>query len=284
MNELAALMDRAIAAAFAAGQEILDVYSRPFDVELKDDRSPLTEADKRAHTAILKELRTSRIPVLSEEGKEIAVEERQAWSSYWLVDPLDGTKEFIKRNGEFTVNIALMRRAAPPAVESRAGVHPSLGTHSPAGAVLYVPVKDTLYFAWDGGGAYRSEQAATHGTTSALKLAALAQRLPLPMPRTAFTIVASRSHNSPDTEAYIALMKERHGDVALTSMGSALKICLVAEGSADAYPRYAPTMEWDTAAGHAIANEAGKALIDVTTDTAMRYNKHSLVNNWFIVH
>lgn len=163
------------------------------------------------------------------------------------------------------------------------GAHSALGTHTPLAAVLYVPVKDTLYFAWSGAGAHKLEQAATHGTTSALKLAALAQRLPVSMSRTAFTIVASRSHNSPDTEAFIARKKEKHGEVAITSMGSALKICLVAEGAADAYPRYAPTMEWDTAAGHVIAIEAGKQLIDVTTDAPMRYNKHSLVNNWFIV-
>lgn len=268
------LLDRAIAAAFAAGREILDVYARPFDVELKEDRSPLTEADKRAHQAIVRELRSTDLPVLSEEGKDIPVEERQAWQHYWLVDPLDGTKEFIKRNGEFTVNIALMEtdRAAS-----------ALGSARPIAAVLHVPVKDTLYFAWPGGGAHRLDRAATHGTTSAFKLAALAQRLPLPMPQRPFTIVASRSHNSPDTEAFIARMKAKHGEVALTSMGSALKICLVAEGSADAYPRYAPTMEWDTAAGHAIANESGHALIDLTTDEPMRYNKHSLVNNWFIV-
>lgn len=202
--------------------------------------------------------------------------ERQGRERYWLVDPLDGTKEFVKRNGEFTVNIALMRPLA-------ATKNHDLGTHTPEAGVLYAPVTDTLYFAWSAGGSYRLDKAATHGTTSALKLAALAQRLPLSMSRTAFTIVASRSHNSPDTEAFIARMKEKHGAVDLTSMGSALKICLVAEGAADAYPRYAPTMEWDTAAGHAIANEAGKALIDITTDAPMRYNKHSLVNNWFIV-
>jgi 3'(2'), 5'-bisphosphate nucleotidase len=278
VSELIPLMDRAIAAAFAAGQEILDVYERPITVELKDDRSPLTEADKRAHGAIIRELRATGIPVLSEEGKEVPVDERQAWPRYWLVDPLDGTKEFIKRNGEFTVNIALMYPLA-----SREGVHAPQGTHSPQAAVLYVPMKDTLYFAWSDGGSYRLERAGTQGTRSALKLAALAQRLPLSMSRTAFAIVASRSHNSPDTEAYIARMKEMHGEVTITNMGSALKICLVAEGSADAYPRYAPTMEWDTAAGHAIANEAGKQLIDVTTDAPMRYNKYSLVNNWFIV-
>lgn len=268
-------MDRAIAATFAAGGEILEIYGRPISVELKEDCSPLTEADKRAHAAIIGELAPTGLPVLSEEGREIPVPERQAWERYWLVDPLDGTKEFIKRNGEFTVNIALMERD---------GLSPGpLGATTPIAAALYVPVKDTLFFSWRGGGSYRLDRARTRGTTSALKLAALAQRLPLSMPLRPFTIVASRSHNSPDTEAYIARMKEQHGEVSITSMGSALKICLVAEGAADAYPRYAPTMEWDTAAGHAIANEAGRTLIDVTTDAPMRYNKHSLVNNWFIV-
>lgn len=274
-SELIPLVDHAIAAAFAASAEIMAVYARPVVVELKDDRSPLTEADKQAHSAIVRQLEATGLPVLSEEGKDIPAEERQTWQRYWLVDPLDGTKEFIKRNGEFTVNIALMERDG--------GALSPLGMTVPLAAVLHVPAKDTLYFAWKGGGSYKLELAGTHGTTSALKLAALAQRLPLPMPRHPFTIVASRSHNSPDTDAFIARMKEKHGEVAITSMGSALKICLVAEGAADAYPRYAPTMEWDTAAGQAIANEAGRQLIDVTTDAPMRYNKHSLVNNWFIV-
>jgi 3'(2'), 5'-bisphosphate nucleotidase len=159
----------------------------------------------------------------------------------------------------------------------------SLGTSSPVGAVLYVPVKDVLYFSWQGGGAYRIERAMSRGTTSATELAALAQRLPLSPVRNTYTIVASRSHSSPDTETFIKRMQEKHGRVDLVSMGSALKICLVAEGAADVYPRYAPTMEWDTAAGHAIAIEAGRQLIDITTNEPMRYNKASLVNNWFIV-
>lgn len=275
MTALPVLLQHAIAAAIAAGREILDVYSRPIEVELKDDRSPLTEADRRAHHAIVAALAPTGLPVLSEEGKELPVEERQRWERYWLVDPLDGTKEFIKRNGEFTVNIALMERDDEPSG--------SLGAARPIAGVLYVPVKDLLYFAWGGGGAYRIGRAATRGTSSAYELAAQAERLPLSMPPRPFTIVASRSHNSPDTEAFIARMRAQHGEVALTSMGSALKIALVAEGAADAYPRYAPTMEWDSAAGHAIANEAGRALIDVTTNAPLRYNKHSLVNNWFIV-
>ena len=274
-SELLPLIDAAIAAAFAAGREILAVYGTDFTSEQKEDKSPLTEADKRAHHAIAKEMERTGLPVLSEEGKTLEVNERQGWQRFWLVDPLDGTKEFIKRNGEFTVNIALMQRDARPVS--------SLGTSTPIGAVLYVPVKDVLYFAWQGGGAYRVGAARTFIGKTAYELAALSDRLPMPSSRDAYTIVASRSHSTPDTEAFIQRMEQQHGRVQLTSMGSALKICLVAEGAADAYPRYAPTMEWDTAAGHAIANEAGKQLIDVTTNEPMRYNKASLVNNWFIV-
>lgn len=273
-NPLARLIDVAIGAALAAGREIMAVYEGPIAVEHKEDRSPLTEADRRAHLAIAEVLRSTGLPVLSEEGRAIPQAERQAWDRYWLVDPLDGTKEFIKRNGEFTVNIALMQRDGLPGGP--------LGTASPIGGVLYVPVKDVLYFAWSGGGAYRQD-AATLATGDAYERAAMAHRLPLTTERSSYTIVASRSHQSPETEAFIRNAEETHGSVQLTSMGSALKICLVAEGAADVYPRYAPTMEWDTAAGHAICMEANTQLVDVTTDAPMRYNKHELVNNWFIV-
>lgn len=268
-------MGAAIAAALEAGREILAVYGTAFSTEHKADNSPLTEADKRAHSAIVRALARTGLPVLSEEGKQLAMEERQAWTRYWLVDPLDGTKEFIKRNGEFTVNIALMEQDNKPAGP--------LGSATPIAGVLYTPVKDLLYFAWHGGGAYR-QASATRFKGDAYERALSAERLPVQHNRSAFTIVASRSHPSPETEEFIARMEKEHGAVALTSMGSALKICLVAEGAADAYPRYAPTMEWDTAAGHAIANEAGKRLIDITTNEPMRYNKASLVNNWFIVN
>ena len=274
-KNLSALVDAASQAAFAAGREILTVYGTDFSAEQKADKSPLTEADKRAHHAIVAALASTGLPVLSEEGKTLLPQERQQWQRYWLVDPLDGTKEFIKRNGEFTVNIALMERDALPGGP--------LGTARPIAGALYVPVKDILYFAWEGGGAYRQENAATRSAASAYERASMSTRLPVQQQRAAYTIVASRSHSSPDTEAFIKKMEEQHGAVALTSMGSALKICLVAEGAADAYPRYAPTMEWDTAAGHAIVNEAGKQLIDVSTGAPMRYNKHELVNQWFIV-
>lgn len=269
------MLDAALAAAFQAGQAIMDVYSRPIDVELKEDHTPLTEADKRAHAAIVKRLAATGLPVLSEEGAKTPVAARQAWPQYWLVDPLDGTKEFIKRNGEFTVNIALMARDDQPVG--------ALGSHRPLAGILYVPAKEVLYFAWQGGGAYRIGPITTLGDRTAYELAASADRLPMEHRLNAFTIVASRSHPSPDTQAYIERMRQEHGTVELVSMGSALKICLVAEGAANAYPRYAPTMEWDTAAGHAIANEAGKQLIDLSTDAPMRYNKNNLLNQWFIV-
>jgi 3'(2'), 5'-bisphosphate nucleotidase len=275
MNNLDLMVDAAIDAALEAGREIMAVYASTFAVEYKDDRSPLTEADKRAHLAIEKILDTTGLSVLSEEGRGIAPEERQHWQRYWLVDPLDGTKEFVKRNGEFTVNIALMERDTLPAGP--------LGTAAPIAGVLYVPAQDVLYFAWKGGGAYCQHEAATLPRSTAYERAAQATRLPMSGAKRTYTIVASRSHQSPETEAFIRRAEEEHGTVQLTSMGSALKICLVAEGAADVYPRYAPTMEWDTAAGHAIANEAGRELIDVSTNAAMRYNKHDLVNNWFIV-
>lgn len=275
VNDAVHLIGRAIEAAFAAGERIRAVEARSTTVEWKADRSPLTEADRGAHAAIIEVLHATGLPVLSEEGAEVAIEERQAWPWYWLVDPLDGTKEFIKGNGEYTVNIALMER--DPARLS------SLGTADARAGVLYAPVLDRLYFAWPGGGAYRLDRARTFRGGGAYELAAQAQRLPMHRSDKSFTIVASRSHGSPDTEAYIERRRQEHGSVQLVSMGSALKICLVAEGSADAYPRYAPTMEWDTAAGQAIVQEAGRELRDVTTGERMRYNKQELVNQWFIV-
>jgi 3'(2'), 5'-bisphosphate nucleotidase len=274
-SELSALVGTAVRAAFAAGHEILAVYRSAFTVDHKSDRSPLTEADRRAHRAIVSTLASTGLPVLSEEGRTIEPAERQAWQHYWLVDPLDGTKEFVARNDEFTVNIALMGAGS--------ATDPRNGTHVPIAGVLYAPVLDRLYFAWQDGGSYRQDGAATRSAASAYERAAMATRLPVPQEREAYTIVASRSHQSPETAAFIRQQEEERGGVALTSMGSALKICLVAEGAADVYPRYAPTMEWDTAAGQAICQEAGKQLIDHASGVPMRYNKNELVNNWFIV-
>lgn len=274
-QQLQHLIGTAINAAFDAGRCILEVYCRGFVTQEKADRSPLTEADLKAHTAIAESLGNTGLPLLSEEGRAVPVEERQGWDMYWLVDPLDGTKEFVKRNGEFTVNIALMGRDGLPAGP--------LGNARPLGGVLYAPVTDQLYFAWNGGGAWRQELAATKPAGGAYERTLMSTRLPVEHAREAYTVVASRSHASPETEAFIERMRSLHGDIAITTMGSALKIALVAEGLADVYPRYAPTMEWDTAAGHAIAMEAGREVLDLTTNERLRYNKNELVNPWFIV-
>lgn len=259
------LLDAAIAAALAASDEILEVYGHEFSVEQKEDRSPLTEADRRAHEVIVNHLQPLGIPVLSEEGKQLEVDTRQAWDTFWMVDPLDGTKEFVKRNGEFTVNIAL------------------INSSEPVMGVIHVPVKDILYFGWKDGGSYKLENAGTFKGAPSYEWLTMAKSLPIAHADRPYTVVASRSHMSAETEAFIKQKEEEHGSVDIASIGSSLKICLVAEGAADVYPRFAPTMEWDTAAGHAIALAAGKDIIDHTTGKSMQYNKENLLNNWFTV-
>ena len=246
------LLKIATDAALEAGREIMRIYDDPsqdFGIERKADNSPLTLADKAAHECIVRHLEPTGIPILSEEGAHLPYEERKSWKRLWVVDPLDGTKEFIKKNGEFTVNIALIEDGSPV-----------LG-------VIYVPVKDVLYSGIVGEGA-------TKGARSPL---------PLAPKHNVFTIVASRSHLTPETEEYIEEMRREHGEVQLISSGSSLKICLVAEGTADVYPRFAPTMEWDTAAGDAIARAAGKEVVDALTGQPLTYNKPDLHNPWFIV-
>lgn len=269
------LVNDAIDAAFAGGRAIMNVYANAFDVELKADRSPLTQADRNAHNAIQEALANTGLPLLSEEGNSVAPTVRQAWEHYWLVDPLDGTKEFVRRNDEFAVCIALMR--------SDTTVRSPLGNALPVAGVIYAPVTDTLYFAWEGGGAFRQHAAATHSALPAYERVAMSTRLPIAQQQRDFTILASRSHRSPETEAFIQRKQAEKTRVSFSFIGSALKFGLMAEGAADAYPRYAPTMEWDTAAGQIICSEAGKHLIDVTTNAPMRYNKNEPVNNWFIV-
>lgn len=258
------LIEIAITAAYYAGQEILEVYETAFEVEHKDDRSPLTLADKKAHEVIVEYLNQTQIPILSEEGRDIGYEERKSWKRFWMVDPLDGTKEFIKRNGEFTVNIALIEN----------GISVS--------GVIYVPVTGNLYFAISSKGAYKIEKF-NNPDASIKEWIASAKKLPIESENRAYTVVGSRSHKSPETSAYMQSLTEKHGELEIVSMGSSLKICLVAEGVADIYPRFAPTMEWDTAAGHAIVKESGKEIYDQTTGETTVYNKENLLNNWFIV-
>lgn len=266
----------AIRAALQAGAEIMKVYTDPnadFEIEKKADNSPLTIADRKSHAIIAGWLADTPYPILSEEGKKIPTEERQSWKELWVVDPLDGTKEFIKRNGEFTVNIAYVKNGAPEA------------------GVIYIPVKEELFFADIEKGAYklsnedglltRINENKEPGCTLET-LIEKAQKLPYPTPHEGFMIVASRSHLNAETEEYIERMKKEHTKVETVSKGSSLKLCLIAEGVADVYPRFAPTMEWDTAAGHAIIRAAGKEVYQANTDKPLVYNKEDLLNPWFI--
>lgn len=254
----------AITAALEAGKAILDIYySKDFEIALKDDNSPLTKADVASHDIILSYLKATHIPVLSEEGTAIPYTTRKNWKQLWIVDPIDGTKEFIKRNGEFTVNIALIEHQKP-----------ILG-------VIFVPVSGELYFSSQEHGAYKTVVDLKNFEIEALMDASA--RLPLRRANAQFTVVASRSHRSEDTENYIASLRQKHGTVNLISKGSSLKLCMVAEGQADCYPRFGPTMEWDTAAGQAICEQAGFEVIDWSTKTPMLYNREELLNNWFLV-
>lgn len=263
------ILQCAIKAALLAGQDILDVYNDPnadFNIERKADNSPLTIADRLSHKRITGLLKQTPYPILSEEGQLDDYQTRKDWNTLWIVDPLDGTKEFIKRNGEFTVNIALVKDGKPV-----------LG-------VIYVPVTRELYFAEETTGAYKIGNIDSSEADTDLKtLISRAASLPLPQSQRHFTIVASRSHLSPETESYIEKLKQTHSDVNLISSGSSLKICRVAEGNADIYPRFAPTMEWDTAAGHAIVKATGKDIYHTDEKTPLEYNKENLLNPWFIV-
>jgi 3'(2'), 5'-bisphosphate nucleotidase len=258
------LLITAITAALEAGKAILEIYhSGDFDIEIKGDNSPLTKADTASHNVIMSYLEATKIPVLSEEGIDIPYKERKDWKQLWIVDPIDGTKEFIKRNGEFTVNIALIENQRP-----------LIG-------VIFVPVTGELYFSSKEMGAYKVAVDLKDYDLGALQ--AKANKLPLQREDNTFTIVASRSHMSAETEGYIEQMREIHGDVKLISKGSSLKLCMVAEGTANCYPRFAPTMEWDTAAGQAICEHAGFEVIDWETKENMLYNREELLNNWFLV-
>jgi 3'(2'), 5'-bisphosphate nucleotidase len=259
-------------AAKKAGEAILEVYNSDFNVEQKVDKSPLTLADKRSHEIIFHHLNsfTSHlIPILSEEGKEIPYEERKNWEHFWLVDPLDGTKEFIKRNGEFTVNIALILKSRPV-----------LG-------VIYIPVKGLFYFGAEGLGAFKLEKSVlVRGKEGEMKLNELVKgsyRLPLNNHKSKFTVIGSRSHMTKETEEYINKLKEKHGEIEIISAGSSLKFCLIAEGKAEIYPRFAPTMEWDTAAGQVIVEQAGGDVLTAKEGEVLKYNKEELRNPWFIV-
>lgn len=266
-NELKELIPLVVDASLEAGKAIMKVYATTFEVESKDDKSPLTEADRKSHEIIKEALEKTSIPILSEEGRNIPYSERKDWDLLWIVDPLDGTKEFIKRNGEFTVNIALVENGKP-----------ILG-------VIYVPVLDIIYFSAKGEGAYKliSTLKLRAGVPQWDSLLDDCQRLPLPKKSNAFTVVGSRSHLNKETEEFIENLKIQHGKVEIASRGSSLKFCLVAEGQAQAYPRFAPTSEWDTAAGQAIVEESGGQVMLRDLSAPLIYNKENILNPEFIV-
>lgn len=259
------LLKIAIKAAIEAGKEILDVYQTDFNVEFKGDKSPLTKADTRSHKCIYSYLKNTPYPMLSEEGKKIDYKERKSWKTFWIIDPLDGTKEFIKRNGEFTVNIALVKNNTP-----------ILG-------VIYVPVTGILYFSDENIGAFKEKNCIDTSYNSIRRILHKAVPIPIVYNSRSFTIISSRSHMSRETENFISELKKEQNPIKIISAGSSLKLCLVAEGLADVYPRFAPTMEWDTAAGQAICQAAGFSVINFETNTPLQYNKENLLNPWFIV-
>jgi 3'(2'), 5'-bisphosphate nucleotidase len=277
---------KSIHAAIEAGNAILEVYhSSDFEVEKKADTSPLTLADRRAHEVIMNQLSPFDIPILSEEGKNIPYDERKDWETFWLVDPLDGTKEFIKKNGEFTVNIAM------------------ISGNKPVAGVVFVPDKNILYFASREIGSYRADLSQLDDlvndklgknspsedlsdieiSESFSELVSRSANLPInKSPNQLYTIAGSRSHSTPELEAFVEEKRREHGEVEFISAGSSLKLCLVAEGRADIYPRTGPTMEWDTGAGQAIVENAGGKVLQYDTEQPLLYNKENLLNPWFV--
>lgn len=237
--------------AVDAGHKVMAIYEQDFDIQEKSDSSPLTEADLASHRCIVDALSslTPEIPILSEESADIPWSQRSQWQTYWLIDPLDGTKEFIKRNGEFTINIALINEGKPV-----------FGS-------VYAPVLEQLYFGGEGLGAWKQSKSGKNniGVSSS--------------PEEPIRVVGSRSHQSDDMKGYL----EQFSSFELVPMGSSLKICLVAEGSADIYPRLGPTSEWDTAAAHAVLTAAGGSCFIYENDEELMYNtKESLLNPYFI--
>lgn len=251
-------INKIIDIALKAGEEIMMIYAQDFSVEIKGDNSPLTLADQKANGIIMTALKKlyPEIPIISEETKVMAYEERKNWNEYWLVDPLDGTKEFIKKNGEFTVNIALMSDGEPVA------------------GVVFAPAKKQLWYGMKGEGSYKINE---DGSKTPLPKGTDWRELQK------VNVVGSRSHMSEETLQFVEDLKKQGKEVEFVSSGSSLKFCLVAEGLADVYPRFGPTMEWDTAAGHAVVAIAGGKVLNWQTKQPLQYNKENLLNPFFIV-
>lgn len=255
-------------AAVRAGAKIMEIYTRydDFFVSLKADSTPITIADKEAHTLIKNHLSVTRIPLLSEEGRDLYYDERRGWDLFWMVDPLDGTEEFIKRNGEFTVNIALMVDNAP-----------FLG-------VIYIPTTETIYFSDPDRGSFCKTgiKPDIDSVCTISQIFADARRLPVVAERnTPLKVALSRSHESNQVRDLIRQLQDQVGEVRIVEYGSSLKMCLVAEGAVDCYLRTTPTSEWDTAAGEAIARGAGVRVVALSGEP-LRYNEESLENPPFI--
>lgn len=254
---------KAIKVAIQSGKIILDEYnSDNKEFKFKDNNTPLTRADTLAHKFIYNNLSETKLPIVSEEGEHIDYDIRKNWATFWLVDPLDGSKEFLNRNGEFTVNIALISNKAP-----------ILG-------VVYVPVTGELYYAKNNFGSFKIKNITDYSQyKKALKIPLNNSTLP-----EIFTVVVSRSHINSKTHEYLESLRNEKGKIVVNSYGSSLKICKVAEGLANVYPRLGPTMEWDTGAAHAIAIYSGKNIINFSNNEPLEYNKESQINPHFLVY
>lgn len=239
-----------------AGDEIMKIYQQDFDVDYKKDNSPLTKADIHSNEVIIKNLENlyPDIPVLSEENNEIPYKTRKNWEYFWLIDPLDGTKEFVKENGKFTVNIALIYKNTP-----------ILG-------VIYAPALNLLYYAQKDRGAFKQEENK------------IPQRLPIyhHTLNDNLKVIVSKSHYNQKTREFVNNLKNQYKKIEFISIGSSLKFCLIAEGKADIYPRLAPTMEWDVAAGQVIIEQSGGRVVNFNNKTPLNYNKENLFSPWFI--
>jgi len=259
------MLKYAINACLIGGFEILDVfYNQDIILDFKADESPVTSADRKSHEKILEILKPSNLPILSEEGEIPSYEVRKNWELYWLIDPLDGTKEFLNRNGEFTVNVALIYKQKP-----------ILG-------VIYVPMSDELFWGDIKNGAYKNVLK-QHYYNVIQFLIEDAVKLPNCKPNTEIVVVKSRSHKSLTNQDFIKNLKIDASCIEVIECGSSLKFCLIAEGKANMYPRFSPTMEWDIAAGHAIAEAAGAKIINADTKGEVIYNKEDLHSPNFIV-
>jgi 3'(2'), 5'-bisphosphate nucleotidase len=257
-------IETAIEAAIEAGAVIMKIYKNEIEVVFKDDESPLTLADQQANACIENKLKPFGIPIISEETKQLPYEIRKNWNTCWIVDPLDGTKEFIKKNDEFTVNIALIENGKPKF------------------GVIFAPALNEFYYGLvDENVAYKT--ITTNETTAANVINNSVQIFPN-KDKNVLRVVGSRSHMNEETTTFMNQLEQKSGKkVSIISKGSSLKLCLVAEGAADVYPRFAPTMEWDIAAGHAICNAVGLKVVQQNSKDELQYNKENLLNPYFSI-